>query len=150
VYLEAADAMEHGEEPTMPPHFALNFERGAELSAALRKEIAEHHWEVAGADAYPWLVAVDEDLVARPPTAEEVTIAEAIALALPKVLEEKKALLAAWNGGEPVARTLLVATHAGDVEVSLRAPYEQEPSAYTPQYDGLAELVELGQDGDES
>jgi hypothetical protein len=46
-YLAAADAMEHGEEPTMPPHFALNFERGAELSAALRKEIAEHHWEVA-------------------------------------------------------------------------------------------------------
>lgn len=149
VYLEAADAMEHGEEPTMPPHFALNFERGAELSAALRKEIAEHHWEVAGADAYPWLVAVDEDLVARPPTAEEVTIAEAIALALPKVLEEKKALLAAWNGGEPVARTLLVATHAGDVEVSLRAPYEQEPSEYRPPYDVIAELFALGQEGDE-
>ncbi len=148
-YLEAADAMEHGEEPTMPPHFALNFERGAELSAALRKEIAEHHWEVAGADAYPWLVAVDEDLVARPPTAEEVTIAEAIALALPKVLKEKKALLAAWNGGEPVARTLVVATHAGDVEVSLRAPYEREPSAYKPPYDVLADLFELGRDGDE-
>ncbi len=87
-YLEAADAMEHGEEPAMPPHFALNFERGAELSAALRKEIAEHHWEVASVDAYPWLVAVDEDLVARPPTAEDVTIAEAIALPLPKLLKE--------------------------------------------------------------
>lgn len=148
-YLEAADAMEHGEEPTMPPHFALNFERGAELSAARRTEIAEHHWEVAGADAYPWLVAVDEDLVARPPTAEEVTIAEAIALALPKVLKEKKTLLAAWNGGEPVARTLLVATHAGDVEVSLRIPYEREPSEYKPPYDVLADLFELGQDGDE-
>ena len=148
-YLEAVDAMEHGEEPTMPPHFALNFERGAELSAALRKEIAEHHWEVAGADAYPWLVAVDEDLVARPPTAEEVTIAEAIALALPNVLKEKKALLAAWNGGDPVARTLVVATHVGDVEVSLRAPYEREPSEYKPPYDVLADLFELGQDGDE-
>jgi hypothetical protein len=31
-YLDAADAMEHGEESKMPPHFALNFERGAELS----------------------------------------------------------------------------------------------------------------------
>jgi hypothetical protein len=148
-YLEAADAMEHGEEPTMPPHFALNFERGAELSAALRKEIAEHHWEVAGAEAYPWLVAVDEDLVARPPTAEEVTIAEAIALALPKLLKEKKALLAAWNGGEPVARTLIVATHTGDVAVSLRVPYEREPSEYEPPYDVLADLFELAQDGDE-
>jgi SEC-C motif len=61
-YLEAADAMEHGEEPVMPPHFALNFERRAELGAALRKEIAEYHWEVAAGDAYPWLMAIDEDL----------------------------------------------------------------------------------------
>jgi hypothetical protein len=147
-YLEAADAMEHGEEPTMPPHFALNFERGAELSAALRKEIVSHHWEVADVDAYPWLVALDEDLVARPPTAAEVTIAEAIALALPTVLKEKT-LLAAWNGGEPVARTLVVATHAGGVEVSLRVPYEREPRESKPPYDVLADLLELGQDGDE-
>ncbi len=144
-YLDAADAMEHGEEPMMPPHFALNFDRGAEMGAALRKEIADHQWEVAGAEAYPWLVAVDEDLVARPPTAEEVTIAEAIALALPKVLKEKKALLTAWNGGEAVARTLLVPTHVGDVEVSLRAPYEKEPM----EHELLAELFELGRDGDE-
>jgi hypothetical protein len=48
----------------------------------------------AGADAYPGLVAVDEDLIARPPTAEEVTIAEAIALALIRLLAGKKALLA--------------------------------------------------------
>ncbi len=148
-YLEADDAIEHGEEPTMPPHFVLNFERGAELTAVLRKEIAEHQWEVAGPDAYPWLVAVDENLVARPPTAEEVTIAEAIALALPKVLAEKKALLAAWHGGEPVARTLVVATHAGDVEVSLRVPYERAPSEDTPPHDVLAGLFELGQDSDE-
>jgi predicted pyridoxine 5'-phosphate oxidase superfamily flavin-nucleotide-binding protein len=148
-YLDAADAMEHGEELTIPPHFVLNFEHGAKLSAALRKEIAKHHWEVAGADAYPWLGAVDEDRVARPPTAAELTIAEAIALALPKLLEEKNALLAAWNGGEPVARTLIVATHTGDVEVSLRVPYEREPSEYKRPHDMLAELFELGQDGDE-
>lgn len=131
----------------MPSHLTLNFERGAELGAALRKEVAEHRWEVAGADAYPWLVAVDADVVARPPTAKEVTIAEAIALALPGVLKEKKALLAAWNGGETVSRTLPVSTHAGVVEVSLRAPHEQcreEP----PPYDVLTDLFELRQDGE--
>ena len=149
-YLEAAYAIQHGEEPAMPPHFALNFERGAELSAALRKEIYEHQWEVAAADAFPWLAAVDEDLVARPPTAEEVTIAEAIALALAKVLKEKKTLLAAWNGGEPVARTLVVPTHVGDLEVSFRVPYEGETGEDKPPYDDvLAELFELGQQGDE-
>jgi hypothetical protein len=143
-YLEAAQAIERGEEPAMPRHLALNFDRRDNLSARLRKEIAEHRWEIAGANAYPWLVAVDEDLVARPPTAEEVTTVEAIALALPKLLEEKQALLTAWEGGEPVTRTLVVATHAGEVEVSLRFPYQQESG----EYDVLAEFVELGRDGD--
>lgn len=147
-YLEAAGGLEHGGTASLPPHFALNFERGAELSAELRKEIAEHHWEVAGADAYPWLVAVDEDIVPRPPTAKQVTLAEAIALALRQVLREKKALLAAWNGGEPVVRRLVVTTHAGDVEVSLRVPYEREPRQYEPPYDVLADLFELGQGGE--
>lgn len=148
-YLDAADAMEHGEVLPMPPHLALNFERDTELSAALRKEIAEHDWEIAGAEAYPWLVAVDEDIVARPPTAEEVTIAEAIALALPKVLEEKTALLAAWNGGEPVVRKRVVPTHVGDIEVSLRVPHGRAPVEYEPPHDVLAGLFELGEDRDE-
>ncbi len=148
-YVEAADAMARGEVPAMPPHFALAFDRGTELSADLRAEIAEHRWEVAGPQAYPWLVAIDEDLVARPTTAAEVTIAEALALALPGVLQEKKALLAAWNGGEPVVRTLVVATQVGDVEVSLRAPYERDPGETRPPYNVLADLFELGRDGDE-
>jgi hypothetical protein len=148
-YLDAADAMEHGEEPVTPPHFALNFERGAEMSAALRKEVAEHHWEVAAADAYPSLLAVDEDVVARPPTAEEVTIVEAIARALLEVLGARKALAAAWNGGEPVVRTVPVRTHAGELEVTLRAPYEQESADFKPPFDLLADLHELGRDGEE-
>ena len=147
-YIDAAEAMEFGEEPAMPPHLVLNFERGAVLHAAPRKEIAEHRWEVADARAYPWLVAVDEDLVARPPTREEVTIVEAIALALPEVLEKKKALLAAWTGGKAVSRTVSVATHAGALEVSLRVPYERARSEYAPPYDVPAGLRELGQDGE--
>lgn len=148
-YLAAAAAMKHGDEPVMPPHFALTFERGAELGAALRKEIAGHRWEVAGADAYPLLMAVDEDLAPRPPTAEEVTIAEAVALALPDVLSEKKALIAAWSGGEPVSRTVRVRTYSGDIEVKLRAPYERAPAQHEPPSDVLAGLRELAQDGED-
>ena len=148
-YLDAAEAMERGEEPRMPPHFALNFDRGAELSTTLRKEIADHHWEVAASNAYPWLVAVDEDLVARPPTAEELSIAEAIALALPKVLLEKEVLSAAWDGGVPLARALVVNTYAGQIEITLRAPYAEAPLRFRAPFDVMADLFDLAKDGDE-
>jgi hypothetical protein len=148
-YLEAADAIEHGEEPTMPPHFALNFSRDSELAPALRSEIAEHHWEVASAEAYPRLVAVDEDVIGRPATADEMRIAEAIALALPKLLPQERALLRAWNGAEPVAVTLPVATHAGNIEVTFRVPYGQDSAQFTPSHDLLAELHQLALDEDE-
>lgn len=127
-YMEAAEAMERGEEATLPPLLGLNFEPRSSLSPALRKEVADHHWEIASANAYPWLVALDENGDPRSPTPREFTIAEAIAFAIPLFLKEKKAILAAWNGGEPVERTLVVETHVGDVEISLRVPYEQEPT----------------------
>ena len=123
-FLDAADAVERGQTPAMPPHFSLNFERGADMTVALRKEIALHRWEVAGPEAYPWLVAVDEDVVARPPTSNEVTLGEALALALARVVGEGAALAAAFAGGEPMIRMLSARTHAGEIEVALRAPYE--------------------------
>jgi hypothetical protein len=146
-YVDAGEAMERGEEPEVPRHFALNFERGADLSQALRKEIADHHWEVAGAGAYPWLMVVDESFVARPATGKEVTIAEAIALALPEVLAHEQAVRAAWNGGATVSRTLSVHTHAGDLEVLIRVPYEQH-AIDKPLDDVLAALVELAEDSE--
>lgn len=146
-YLDAADAIEHGEEPSMPPHFALNFERGADLSMALRKEIETYRWDVAGADAYPWLVAIDGDLIARPASAREVTIAETIALALTKLLAEKKALRAAWNGGLPVERTHAVHTHGGDIEVTFRVPLVREDAR--PPFDLMADLFALGEESEE-
>ncbi len=123
-YLDAAEAVELGEEPELPPHFALNFEQADELPAALRLEIDEHQWVVAGADAFPWLMALDEGMVARPPTPTDVAIAEAVACALAEVLVEKESLCSAWSGGAPFSRSLSVHTHAGDLEVTLRAPYE--------------------------
>jgi hypothetical protein len=85
----------------------------------------------------------------RPPTIDEVTIAEALALALPQALSEKKALLAAWGEGEPFARTLRVTTHAGDLEVMLRAPYEEAAQAARPLREVMAELLAVADDGDE-
>lgn len=148
-YGDAVEAIERGKKAAVPPHFALNFDRRADLPAPLRAEIAEHGWEVADEGACPWLAPADEGFEVRPPTAEEVTIAEALALALPSVLSEQKALLAAWEGGEPFARTLRVTTHAGELEVTLRAPYEPAKRGDRPAREVLAELAELEQDGDE-
>ena len=128
--MDAADAMDHGEDAPMPPHFSFTFDRRGDLGASLVKEVEQHRWELASAKAYPWLVAVDGDLVVRPATAAEVTMAEALALALPQFLAEKQALLAAWNGGDPVSRTVSVTTHAGDIAVTLGAPYEEEQNPY--------------------
>lgn len=148
-FVDAADVIERGETPEMPPHFALNFERGAGLAPALRKEISEHHWEVADANAHPWLVAVDEELVARPPTGKEVVMAEAIALSLTNLMAEKNALRKAWDGGEPFARTLSVTTHAGEIEVTLRVPYLRAPVELDSSRDILADLAALSRDDDE-
>jgi hypothetical protein len=153
VYRDEARAAELGEEADdVPPHFVLNFERGARLPPKLHEEIAEHRWEVAAANAYPWPVAVDEDLVGRPPTAREVTMVEAIARALTHMLAEEEALQDAWDGDEPMSRTLRVTTHHGEIEVTLRTPYEcapaSAPSEMDPQRDLLAGLAALDQDDD--
>lgn len=125
-YAEAAHAMSRGEEPSIPAHFSLSFERGAEVSPPMRKEIETYRWEVAAAAAYPWLAAVDSDMVPRPPTADELTLAEAICRALPVVLRDEKKLLEAWRADVPYEKALTVSTHAGDLAVVVRAPHEDE------------------------
>lgn len=131
-YMDGVDAIEHGEEPEMPPHLALTFERGAELGGSLRKEILRWPWDVAAADAHPVLVAVDDELGEHPPTEKELTIAEAIALALTRLLGERSALTAAWSEGTALERTLVVSTHAGDLEVTLRVPPRGGPASKGP------------------
>lgn len=125
-YIRAVDAAQRGEEPNLPRHFSVNFDRGAELSASMRKEVAQHQWEVAAADAYPWILAVERDRVPRPPTAKELALAECICLALPEVLRDKKKLMDAWDKGEPYEKTVGVKAHAGLVHVAVRAPHEDD------------------------
>lgn len=148
-YLDAAAAIEAGRRPAMPPHLVLNFERGAEVEPALRAEVSEYRWEVAGPNAYPMLLAVDEGPVARPPTAKEVTLAEAIAQALTQVVAEEEALRRAWDGREPVTRTLSVTTHGGEFDVTLQAPFPHAPVQFDPTRDILADLAALSRDDGE-
>jgi len=143
LFHETASALERVEEMKLPRHFALNFERGADLAPSLRKEASKHRWEVAGAEAWPWPVAVDPDLVARAPSAKELTITEAICLSLPQLLMQRSALEVAWKGERPpVTNTATVNTHAGDVVVTLRAPHQ--PVVERLPVELMADLFELG------
>lgn len=121
-YFRALTSIVNGEEPELPPHLALHFERGAELATTSRKEILRHQWEVAGAEAHPWLMAMDEDLVARAPTSRELTLMDALCRALTLTLTERlPSFLAAWSGGAPARSTLPVATHDDEIVVTLCA-----------------------------
>lgn len=53
-----------------------------------------------------------------------------------------------WRSRKEQPEALTRNTHVGDVAVSLRVPYERKSTEYQPPYDVLAELFELGQDGD--
>jgi hypothetical protein len=108
----------------MPSHFALNFEHRDDISPEQRKEIASHGWEVAGPTAYPWLVAIDEDLVGRPATPGEVTMTDVISAALAEMVETEPNLRKAWSGDHAVVRTTSVPTPAGPIEITLGAPFE--------------------------
>jgi hypothetical protein len=124
-YIEAAANLDpRGPPPRLAPVLSLSYERGADLDPALRKEIATHHWEVAGPRAYPVLSMMDADLVTRGPTPSELEVMEAAALALGELVEGKKKPLAkAFAGGAPVTAKVTVEGRKGPLEVVLRAPY---------------------------
>jgi hypothetical protein len=150
-YLDAAESIERGENPPMPQYLVLNFERGADLDPGLRKEISSHNWEVAGPQAYPWVAFADNATVPRPPTAKELALMEAVTLALAALASEKKAekkaIAAAFAGGEPFERVYSVLTRDGEIAVTLRAPHPQQPSDREFEGDVLSDLAQLEEDG---
>lgn len=143
-YLAAGAAMARGEGASMPAHFTLHFERGSELPTAIRKQIISQRWQVADAEAYPWMRVMDEDLVARMPTTTELVIAELIARALPKLIEQSKpSLVAAWNGDRPLLRRIEAASSAGRHEVTFVASDKLEPQLRWTVNDVFAKFTSL-------
>src|ERR1017187_10496413 len=120
-YLDAAESRGSDKDPTMPEYLVLNFERGADISPGVRKEISAHKWEVAGPRAYPWVAFVDKATVPRPPTAKELALLEGATLALAALAGERKAVKDAFAGGEPFERIYSVPTHAGEIAVTVRS-----------------------------
>lgn len=61
---------------------ALEFERGADLPATMRREVSEHRWPVAGPAAYPVVTCRDADGLVRPLTERDVRLVTDVADAL--------------------------------------------------------------------
>lgn len=61
---------------------SLSFDRGADLPASMRREVAKHGWPVADAGAYPVVMRFERDGITRPPTAREFEIATVCATSL--------------------------------------------------------------------
>jgi hypothetical protein len=128
---------DHPIEGDCPPHLALTFD--ADVPRELSAEIEQHGWELAAPHAVPWLVAVDGDLECRPATSQELTMAEAVARALPAAIET-------WDetGSVDDPKDVRVSAHAGDVVVRVAQVYApvREPAEV------LADLRALDEAGD--
>lgn len=99
---------------------SLNFERGADLPAGLRREIAAHRWPVASPEAYPLAMALDPDLVSRPLLSRDYRVLEACARAV-AAFYLKHADLFGKDEIPPVSESWF---DADDLEVRLTLPYE--------------------------
>lgn len=148
-YLDAADHILEVAAATLPRHLALNFDPRDNFDDEFIDAIERNGWEVAGPEAYPWIFVVGDKFSVRTATAAEVTRVEAIALALAKVLANKKAVRAAVEGGQPLSRTVTVNTHAGPFEVTVGIPHPGAPIELGPEAGILGDLLALTTHDDE-
>jgi hypothetical protein len=99
---------------------ALDFARGADLPASLRREVAAHAWPVAGPNAYPHVTRHDRDGASRPLVARDVEIATACATSLSAFFLKHRRLFEAEEF-EPVCESWF---DENDLEVRFTLPYD--------------------------
>jgi hypothetical protein len=75
------------------PVFAIKYVRGAAVPRSMRREIDRHCWEVTSAHAYPRLLLLTEERVARPATHADVVLGWAMLAALTRLVERHGARL---------------------------------------------------------
>jgi hypothetical protein len=99
---------------------SLNFERGAELPASMRREVATHLWPVADAEAYPLAACCERDGLTRPPDELDLEIATACAASLCAFFGNHRSLFET-DEIKPVCESYY---DAEDLEVRFTLPYE--------------------------
>ncbi len=98
---------------------ALNFDRGADLPASMRREAIAQGWPVAGPDAYPSVVHRERDGVARPLEEHDVRVATVCANSLTEFFHKHGEQLARPPAGS-IAESYV---HADGTEARIAYPY---------------------------
>jgi uncharacterized protein DUF6930 len=120
-FCEVTDFVQRGAAPLFPHHLALTYLHRNDVGAALLEEIAAHHWEMAGKQAYPVISAVDQDGVTRSPTRSEMLRVETIAAALAEILAEGTPELEdALHRGSPLTLDRKLGTSAGELSLQVQ------------------------------
>ena len=99
---------------------SLGFERGADLPAEMRREVAAHGWPVADANAYPRVERYERDGASRPLVERDVKIASACAASLVGFFAEHRRAFEA-DEFEPICESWF---DEHDLEVRFTLPYE--------------------------
>lgn len=99
---------------------ALGFERGADLPAGMRREVARHGWPVADANAYPRVERRERDGASRPLVERDVKIASACATSFAAFFAKHRGALAT-DEPEPICESWF---DADGLEVRFTLPYE--------------------------
>ena len=126
-FLRAEDDFDNGESDgpldVGTDWLSLTFDRGADLPASMRREVAKHGWPVAGARAFPVVMHFERDGITRPPTEREFAIATACATSFCAFFAKHRRLFE-LDEFEPVCESYFDEI---DREVRFTVPYE----AYT-------------------
>src|SRR6266511_4064000 len=99
---------------------ALNFERGADLAASMRREVSEHGWSVAGPRAYPVVTHRDRDGVPRPLSERDFKVLSACATSFGVFFLKNKSAFQV-DDGDPISESY---SDQDDLTVRLTYPYE--------------------------
>ena len=106
---------------------ALTFNRGADLPAEMRFEVARQGWVVANADAYPLILPVEPDAHVRTATERDLRLACAAVAALAALIREHAQRLRARSGDELV--TCISLDFPEPLEVTLGFPHSRRRKA---------------------
>jgi hypothetical protein len=99
---------------------ALSFERGADLSTRMRREVADHGWPIANAKAYPRIAHCERDGLPRPLVERDIEIIAACTTSLAAFFANHRDLFER-DDFKPVCESYW---NEHDLEVIVTVPYE--------------------------